>query len=694
MARTLTTTLKNAVEAATRRPALRVVAQDTIQHFSTYQAPATSDGYTDACVASDGSILRVRLSRSGNAFQQTFSWQRITDPTQASQWSTWNTFSGGSGNMFQDGFCAISNNSGVLHAFAQQGSGGTALWNWTSTDNGQSWSGPGTVCTPPSNALLKGLASAGNNDVFFIYDVSGGEHLGACFYNGSWSSIHDWTLGLLNYGSGLAVCYGTPAPAGLYVIAYSDGYTLKTCTYNPSTQTWANGVTIAPATTTAIGRISPRFFYDPSALNGVGLMSLVCIEADSGLITGSVYNYPRIRQTSDLSHWSNGWIAHDLPTQYGANLLKTTPPAGNAGSRYYLATLATVQSAPAFSVSNATQYLDVSSSVLRYTRQETAHTASKLDVWLDNNKGVYNALVAPAGQSGQPIGLNTSIILSEGYDTGTPPTTKEVVQVGVYHLSRIEFVRSPEENVLHLVGFDLSRRLDFESRFQLTYTNQTISWLIAEICARAGLFQLALPNTTQMSQTVPTFVLHAGQTYRSALNELCDTYGLAYFLDQSEVMQVRELSSSDASVWNYQPEIEVVSFGSDDLRANHIIVSGKPPVGGQLGALTTAESYDDAHAHIVGEERVLQHTDTKLTTTAQCSLKAGFLLAQEQRAEIAHTVTVPANPALQLLDPITLTDYAAPTGSGQYGNSRITAQAVHFDAQQAVYAHHLKLGGV
>jgi hypothetical protein len=69
-------------------------------------------------------------------------------------------------------------------------------------------------------------------------------------------------------------------------------------------------------------------------------------------------------------------------------------------------------------------------------------------------------------------------------------------------------------------------------------------------------------------------------------------------------------------------------------------------VGGQLGALTTAESYDDAHAHVVGEERVLEHTD-----------------------------------------------YAAPTGSGQYGNSRITAQTVHFDAQQAVYAHHLKLGG-
>ena len=30
--------------------------------------------------------------RGANAFQQTAQWQRITDPTNSSQWTTWNTF--------------------------------------------------------------------------------------------------------------------------------------------------------------------------------------------------------------------------------------------------------------------------------------------------------------------------------------------------------------------------------------------------------------------------------------------------------------------------------------------------------------------------------------------------------------------------------------------------------------------------
>jgi hypothetical protein len=79
--------------------------------------------------------------------------------------------------------------------------------------------------------------------------------------------------------------------------------------------------------------------------------------------------------------------------------------------------------------------------------------------------------------------------------------------------------------------------------------------------------------------------------------------------DQSETLQVRELSGSDPLVWKYRPEIELVSFGNFDPRANYIIVSGKPPVGGLVGVLTTDEVYDDANGHLVGLERLLHHAD-------------------------------------------------------------------------------------
>ncbi|QBD76183.1 hypothetical protein EPA93_09240 [Ktedonosporobacter rubrisoli] len=680
MVRNLTSALTAAISANARVPVVAVTLQDQLQHFALYQSPNTQDGWHGACLASDGSIVRVRLSRGGNAFTQNFQFQRVTTPAQASQWASWTTLNNGSGTMFQDGGCAVSNNGGTLWAFAQNGST-NALRAWSSTTNAASWNSPVTVLTPPAGALIKGIASAGNNDVFFLYDVSGGEAIGCSFFSGgSWSSLRSWTLATIASGSGLDVWWdGT-----LYWLIYSDGYTLYEATYQPSNTTWTQLPPIAPATSTAIGRISPRLSFDSTT----GLYNLIVSEVDSGLLTGSVYSYPRVRQSRDLQHWSSGFILHDVTTLYSAVELQSS-----TNTAAYIVSMPSVMQSPNFSQSNAQQFVDVSGRVLSYQRLEQLGHPARLELVLDNNQGALSALVSSASNY-QPIGLNTFVVLSEGYKTGSPPSTPETVQVGTYHINQIIFERSPHENQLRLVAYDRSRNLDLLNRFQSSYSNQTVAWLITEICARAGFFLLSLPATTQMSQQVPSFVLLSNQSYRRALDELCSTYALEYFLDQSETLQFRELSASDGSVWSYQPEVELVSFGSDDLRGNHIIVTGKPPTGGQVGALTTGEAYDDVNAHLVGLERLIHHIDPKLTTTAQCQLKAGFLLAQEQRAQTAHQVSVPANPALQLLDVITLSDYNAPQGSGQSSNCRIVRSTVLYNAEQAEFAHTLDLEGV
>ena len=683
MVRTLDTALITALNAQTRRPTLSLTIEDHVLHYTLYQTPGTADAWHDACIASDNSIIRVQVTRNG--FASTSMVQRITDPTQASQWATWTTLPGASNKLFQDGGCAVSNSQGTLRAFAQCTTGSSALYVWTSTNNGQTWTGPVSVLTPPGNALIKGIGSAGNNDVFFIYDVSGGEAIGCSFYSGSsWSSLTSWTLAPLVSSGGLAATWN----GATYTILYSDGSTLATCTYTPTTHSWNSGSVIAPATSTAIARTAPRL----SLFNGV--YTLVCIEADSGLLTGAVYNYPRLRQSVDLVHWSSGTIVHSLSSLYGAVIIPLpTPASGTAGARSYLATMNSVYSANLFQKTNTTQFLDVSTSVLSYQRQEQVSKPARLDVVLDNARGIYNALIGTTTNY-QPIGLNASLILSEGYDTGSPPSMADVVQVGTYRLNQIHIVRSPQENQLHLIAFDLSHNLDITVRYQNSYSNQTVGYLITEICARAGLFSVTLPTTSQISQLVSSFVVQAGQTYRHAIDELCTTYGLAYFLDQNETLQFRELSSSDPSVWSYQPEIEMVSFGSNDQRANHIVVSGKPPHGSQLGALTTAESYDDTHMQLVGLEKPLHHVDPKLTTTTQCAEKATLLIAQETRSRIIHTVTVPLNPALQLLDGITLTDSVAPTGSGQSATCRITRSTVHYDAQKGLNEMQFTLEGM
>ena len=685
MVRSLDGALTTALNNVTRVPAFKLTIEDHVIHYAQYQTPGAADAWNDACIASDNSIIRVQVPRGGSGYVSAFQAQRITDPSQSSQWTSWANLPGSSGLMFQDGGCAVSNSGGVLMAFAQRGTGGNSLWAWTSPDNGVTWLGPTSVVAPPGGALIKGIGSAGNNDVFFLYDVLGGEAMGCSFYSGGvWSALTTWTLPTIASGAGVAAVWAN----SVYTIVYSDSYSLFSCTYNPAGNTWSSNPVIAPATSTAIGRLAPRISLADN------LYILTCIELDSGVLTGAVYNYPRLRQSADLLHWSNGLIVHDIACNYGATVFKLSAPhSGTSGPRYYVASMPLVLSGRAFQVSNAAQYLDVSASVFSYQRHEQVGKPARLEVIVDNTHGVYNALLT-TGNSYQPIGMNASLVLSEGYKIGSPPSTIDTVQVGTYHLEQIHIVRSPQENHLLLVGLDLSRNLDLESRYQMTYTNSTLAYLVTEVAARGGLFSPALPVTSQMSQIIPAYVLRAGQTYRQALDELCAAYGLVYFLDQSETLQVRELSGSDPSVWTYQPEIELVSFGNVDPHANHIIVSGKPPVGGLVGALTTAEAYDDANVHLVGIERLLHHTDLKLTSVSQCAQKAAFLLAQETRSQVAHTVSVPLNPALQLLDVVTLIDSAAPSGSGQNSLCRIARGLAHFDAQHGIYDLQLELEGM
>lgn len=685
MVRTLDGPLTAALAAVTKRPAISMQIEDHTLHFSTYQSPAGTDQLHDACVAADGSIIRVTLTRSG--FTSNFQAQRVTDMSVAAQWTTWTTFTGGSGNMFQDGGCCVVYNTPTseVWAFAQRGTGGNNIWQWKSSNNGATWSGPVTVLSPPGGALTKGIASAGFNDCFFLYDVLGGDQVGLSQWNaggGTWGALSTSSVTKQNYGAGLAASYDG---VSVYTILYSDSYSLFSAQYESSITTWVSGPTVAPATSTAVARVYPRLQkFD-------GLYHLVCTETDTGALTGAVYSYPRVRESADLVHWSDGWIAHDLTNTYGAALVYVALPPGPSIPNYYLITMASVEGQLAFATSHATQYATIGSSALSYHKTEKVGKPAQLDVVIDNSQGYFNAAVNLTGAAGVgPITENAMIRLFEGYYTAGG--VSDTIETGRYRIQGAAFERGPEENQIKLQAFDNSRRLDLVVRWQNSWTNQSLSWMITEICARAGLFSPVLPATSQMSQLIPTFVLQAGQTYRKALDELCAMYGLAYFMDQNEVMQFRELSSSDASVWSYQPEWELLSFGFASPRANHIIVSAKPP-GGTVNALTTAEAYDDTNLHLTGQERLQHVSDMKLTSTGQAAIKAALLLAEEQRSQVAHSVVVPHNPALQLLDCVTLTDYNAPTGSGTSSVCRIIETQVVFLPQRAEYQLTLHLEG-
>jgi hypothetical protein len=221
--------------------------------------------------------------------------------------------------------------------------------------------------------------------------------------------------------------------------------------------------------------------------------------------------------------------------------------------------------------------------------------------------------------------------------------------------------------------------------------------VLQNVSTLAGVLNTNVPALAQLTANVTTFVLHAGQKYRHALDELSRVGWVEYFLDQNEVLQVKQLNASDAAVWTYNPEIETLVLGTDDERVNHIIVSGKPPAGPNvpIGSVTNAEVFDDMHMHVTGLERFMAYTDIKLVTQALCQNKASFLLQQEQRDQVAHSITVPANPALQLLDVITVIDQGSGvSGTGQSTNARIYKQEVIFHAEKAEFDQIIYLEGV
>lgn len=684
MARTLTTTLTTAVGDVTRVPVISATCEDHIARYNQLAAANTaqSQSFFGACIASDGSIIRVWVVAGSSP--ATFQYQRITNPSVAAQWTTWTTFGGASATIALNGACCVSNNGGMLRAFAQQSASPNSLWTWSSTDNGVTWSAsPTVVYTPVSTgALMRGLGSGGNNDLFIQYDVVGGKSMGMTTFSGSWSALAVWPGGIVSGLAGVAVAWDSSA--SLYRLVYSTATEIYSFNVNSTGSAWSNQNYLVAATANGLIHQSPFLLKEPN-----GTYTVTYVDSDSGTITGASFFYPRVRQSTDFIHWSNGYIFQDANNAANLGIVPLYRPTDTT---VYMVAQNRTYTRSDYSQADPTRYLDMSTAILSYKRTEHESKAATIELELDNTGGAFNSKVGSL-TSFAPINIGSSLVLNEGYKTGAAHTTPESVKSATFRMKKVTFERGPSTHRIKIVGVDASYLLDAINHFQIQYAGQTVAYLITEICARAGLFTVVVPGSSTFTQTVPIFILQANRTLRATLNEVCQTYNLRYFIDQDEKVQLREFSVGDASVWTYQPEVEVLSLGTDDEPANHVIVTGAATINTTTAKVSTGEAYDMTAEKLIGRERIKHVVDMKLTTPAQCALRASSILYQEQRATVAHYISVPLNPALQLHDPLTLTDYAAPKGTGQSGKFRINAMQAEYSAQAAKFEHTISLEG-
>ncbi|MBV8083828.1 MAG: hypothetical protein JO247_03340, partial [Chloroflexi bacterium] len=361
------------------------------------------------------------------------------------------------------------------------------------------------------------------------------------------------------------------------------------------------------------------------------LFRLTYVEHDDGSIDGTPFDRYRLTRSLDFTHWSSALPAspQTLTSVFGA-------PFAEAFGNYYVTTPVCTFSWRVYTAGDPGRNSDLSTQVLAYQRRETLLHASEVEVTVSNQAGQFDA--APG------LVRNGTLTLDEGYVTASG---SEQVAVAAASIEHWFFRRSPGGSELVIVGRDVSRWLDDEAPLLLTYKNRALLWLAIEIAARAGIFQVFWPGTTAMGQTVASFAIQPGHSWREALHRLMEAYGLEYLLRADGSLVLHDPGQADTSAWTWQGELLSGQYASADLAANHVRV---------FSTGVQAEAWDYASAEAAGLVRYRHVVDRMLASNAAAQIRATNELKLEQRKLCGGEIVAPLNPGLELLDVITVVD--------------------------------------
>ena len=167
MARTLTDTLAAAVAAPARQPAMQFTLRDAEHHYSHLRSDARAAADNACFVDADGALWRVDVSTGRGIVGASIAYQRITDPSQASQWTTWTALQS-----------RVTGSAGVAAGTLPNGDvmvvyvTFTTVYRRTSADGGATWEEPETLWN--AGQVVRALCYGGNGSIFVAADKAGG----------------------------------------------------------------------------------------------------------------------------------------------------------------------------------------------------------------------------------------------------------------------------------------------------------------------------------------------------------------------------------------------------------------------------------------------------------------------------------------------------------------------------------------
>ncbi|MDE2817139.1 MAG: hypothetical protein OXK81_10635 [Chloroflexota bacterium] len=649
MARTLTETLAAAIDAPSRRPAMQFTLRDGAHHYTRHRSDPRSAAANACFVDASGSLWRVDVSSERGVVDASVSYQRITDPSQASQWTAWTTLqnrvTGAAGVA-----AGVLPNGDVMVTYVTF----TTVYRRTSSDDGATWGDPETLWN--ARQIVRAMCYGGNGSIFLAVDKSGG---GVTVYrlhesDGTWQA-DEWTHGTYSACGGIGGTWdGTAWHLALSLwggVPGTTGTSIMAC--RTAGATWEALTPIARVDDST----ARRNLLSPTVEKWEQAFRVTYLERDYGVVSG--LNFGRWRYCT----------AHTWGTFAEATPVEDESFAGfwwlrQDASRYWLVNHETAHAYGGYAATNPNQFQDASARVLDFQWQEQANETGNARLLLDNADRELDSWLGKTLQSGATLGVHAGYVTGAGVER--VPLADLVVQ---------DVALLPDSTV-RIEAADASVRARRRVAQTWAYSGNSVRALLTEAWYRAGALRMTDDGDSRFDRVLPAFALHAGQAWQTMIDRLTALDSLRWRIEADGTVHCR-FPGADATTWTYTGQ-EFVGAWQQRNRINHVLVQG-------TGVLGEAWDWDAVRARDSAYTALV--TDTQLTQAADCQSRAEAVLAAARRDSDGYTVDVPYNPALQVGDVI---DFQTPGFA--YGKLRIVGISHRFTPHDAEYTMTLQCG--
>lgn len=631
--KTLPVELESAQKTPPFEPVVRVTA---FREKPTWELLTTDSGATpavnDAVVAADGSIVRAYVS--GSAGSRTIYTQRVTDPTDAAQWTAWTSTVTGVDHL---ALALALLSGGTLRLFYADG--GNVCYR-DSADDGATWGAEQTgPAVAPAGAEVSSLSSATGLDIFYTEADGNDVWYSAC--TTTWSAAAAWT------GTGDAHQVDAAQKGSYYYLAFRLG-DIEIAVIRFDGTTWDNQRTIIPADESSFGWYWPRIWYDADDQVTPGASGAFRLAAVGSRRSGTLWACHYIESDDGLFWTAPACVPLPVTTDKPINIIRLPASSFILSSNKYV-----------YSWNGPTSV--EMSGIKRLTIRQTGELGrGELELHLDNRDGAYSTF----GQSGA-----TCQALERG--------SRLQIELSLHPSAFILYVQFYVQSVrlLSEAGQGYECRLKATNGWglldealveaELSFEDSDLDDIIEALCAQAGIHRIAVADGADDFFTTPnveTFSVKVGTSLLVALANLVGQYGYRRVyarFDADGVMRFDTITASPSSDLQLEAfSLPPSSFNLHPIYAglyglactpNHVVIVGND---------NYAEAWDYSRIGVYGSQmrRIL---DRKLPDEAEADERAAEELLAQTEATREAWLTLPPALGLELWDVVQVTDPGA-----------------------------------